>query len=255
MNTFLEISIGDKYNSSSQKARVITENWVKQNAYCPRCGNQRLDQLENNKPVSDFICSNCGNIFESKAKQGDLGRKIVDGAYSTMIRRINEKNNPDFLFMNYSIEKRQVNDFLLVPKHFFVDNIIEKRKPLSDNARRAGWTGCNILIEQIPDNGRIYLVKNKEVSDFNSVCSKYKQTEFVVDLSLKSRGWIMDVMSCINNIHTETFTIEDMYKFELKLKILHPDNYNIRPKIRQQMQILRDRKIIEFLGKGVYRKV
>lgn len=91
MNTFLEISIGDKYNSPSQKARVITENWVKQNAYCPRCGNQRLDQLENNKPVSDFICSNCGNIFEAKAKQGDFGRKIVDGAYSTMIRRMTKE--------------------------------------------------------------------------------------------------------------------------------------------------------------------
>jgi type II restriction enzyme len=34
---------------------------------------------------------------------------------------------------------------------------------------------------------------------------------------------------------------------------LHPANRNIRPKIRQQLQVLRDMGLVEFLGGGEYR--
>ena len=46
-----------------------------------------------------------------------------------------------------------------------------------------------------------------------------------------------------------------MYQFEDILKVKHPRNNNIRPKIRQQLQFLRDKGFIEFLGDGKYRKV
>lgn len=82
-----------------------------------------------------------------------LGRKIADGAYETMIRRIHEADNPDFFFMSYDLDNARVCDFLIIPKHFFVDSIIEKRKPLAATARRAGWVGCNILLEEIPSYG------------------------------------------------------------------------------------------------------
>jgi len=38
------------------------------------------------------------------------------------------------------------------------------------------------------------------------------------------------------------------------LQAKHPQNQNVKPKIRQQLQILRDRGFIEFLGNGYYRK-
>ena len=44
-------------------------------------------------------------------------------------------------------------------------------------------------------------------------------------------------------------------RFEKVLEMKYPSNHNIRPKIRQQLQVLRDRGIIEFLGNGNYRKV
>ncbi|MGN1347846.1 MAG: hypothetical protein ACI4VI_02775 [Acutalibacteraceae bacterium] len=46
-----------------------------------------------------------------------------------------------------------------------------------------------------------------------------------------------------------------MYSFESELKIKHPKNNNIKPKIRQQLQFLRDRGFIEFLGNGKYEKI
>lgn len=38
------------------------------------------------------------------------------------------------------------------------------------------------------------------------------------------------------------------------LTILYPGNNNVRPKIRQQLQVLRDRGWLEFNGRGVYRR-
>ena len=49
----------------------------------------------------------------------------------------------------------------MVTKHFFVPEIIEKRKPLTGTARRAGWVGCNIVLKDVHDEGRIYIVKDE----------------------------------------------------------------------------------------------
>lgn len=46
-----------------------------------------------------------------------------------------------------------------------------------------------------------------------------------------------------------------MYAFEDKLKIKYPNNNFIKDKIRQQLQILRDKGIIEFTGRGIYKKL
>ena len=41
--------------------------------------------------------------------------------------------------------------------------------------------------------------------------------------------------------------------FEERLSRLYPGNHNVRPKIRQQLQVLRDRGWLEFVGRGRYR--
>ena len=254
MDTCLDMSLAAAYTSHSQRARVVTEDWVERNMYCPRCGCDHLDHLKANRPVADFACPSCGEIFESKAKRGALGRKIADGAYDTMIRRIHESDNPDFLFMSYDLDIGRVQDFLIVPKHFFVDSLIEKRRPLAATARRAGWTGCSILLDEVPSYGRIAIVRGGLAVDKHEVCRIYRSTSFLGDMNLSSRGWLMDVFRCMEEIGSEEFTLQDMYRFEGRLAILHPDNHNIRAKIRQQLQMLRDRGLIRFVDRGVYRK-
>lgn len=69
-----------------------------------------------------------------------------------MIERITSTSNPDLFIMQY--ENMQVSNLMVIPKFFFTPDIIEKRKPLSENARRAGWVGCNILIDDIPKQGK-----------------------------------------------------------------------------------------------------
>ena len=74
MNICLDMSLASKYTSHSQMARVVTEQWVEKNMFCPRCGAGHIIHLKANRPVADFACPQCGAIFESKAKRGTLGR-------------------------------------------------------------------------------------------------------------------------------------------------------------------------------------
>ena len=255
MNLQLNNSLATSYRSKSQIARVITEDWVYRNMYCPRCGFVRIKKFENNQPVADFFCPACHNEYELKSKNGILGSKINDGAYSTMIERITGNDNPDFFFMTYSYDEHKVNDFILILKHFFVPDIVEKRNPLNSNARRAGWVGCNILINKIPEQGRISIISGGVPSDKNNVISKVNRGSSLIISDINSRGWLMDILNCINRISTSVFTLNEVYKFEDELQIKHPQNNNIRPKIRQQLQFLRDKGILEFLGDGKYKKI
>ena len=93
MNLCFDQSLGLGYKSNSQKIRVMSESWVNDNIFCPVCGNARISKLENNRPVADFQCPSCGEIFELKSKDGRIGRKISDGAYDTMISRITSMTN------------------------------------------------------------------------------------------------------------------------------------------------------------------
>lgn len=254
MELSFDVNIIENYHSNTQIARVLTENWVKNNMYCPRCGNLHIKQFRNNQPVADFFCPICKNEYELKSKNGTLGNKINDGAYETMIERITGNKNPDFLFMSYSRSSCMVNNLILIPKHFFIPEIIEKRKPLAETARRAGWVGCNIVIEKIPKQGRISIISNGVISDIETVLKKVNISNKLEIKDISSRGWILDVLNCVNKIPAHIFSLQDMYYFESELQHKHPENHNVKPKIRQQLQLLRDKGFIEFLGKGMYRK-
>ena len=254
MNLMLNMRVAEKYQSNSQKARVLTENWVKNNAFCPICGTEKIEKFENNKPVADFYCEKCKEIFELKSKNGNFTNIINDGAYSTMIERITSNTNPDFLFLTYSNTRNMVENFLIIPKHFFTPNIILKRKPLAITARRAGWVGCNIDLKPIPKDGKIFIIKDgKEISK-EKVLKRIQKNLFLKSEELKNRGWILDVMNCVDKIDKKEFSLSDIYKYEEWLYSLHPRNNNVKAKIRQQLQILRDNNYIDFLGNGKYLK-
>jgi len=254
MNLRFDVSKADGYKSNSQIARVLSEDWVLQNSYCPSCETESLQKFENNMPVADFLCCSCKEEFELKSKSGKISNTITDGAYSSMLDRINSANNPNFFFLTYS-KGWEVTNFLMIPKQFFTPEIILKRKPLSLTAQRAGWVGCNIDIAGIADAGKVFMVRNSKVIDYKVVRESFNRTLFLRTKSLTSKGWILDIMHCLDQIKTDAFWLEDVYRFEEQLKQKYPNNRFIKDKIRQQLQILRDRGIIEFAGNGHYRKL
>ena len=254
MNLQLDESVAINYKSASQKIRVMSESWLVNNLFCPCCGNVHIEKMKNNLPVADIHCQNCGEIFELKSKKNNIGFKIVDGAYNTMIERITGNLNPQLFIMDYSTNLF-VKDLIFVPKFFFSADIIEKRKPLSENARRAGWIGCNILYQKIPEQGKINIIRDGKEIEVETVLNWYKQTKKLQTNDLNLRGWMLDILSCINRIKSDTFTLQEIYKYSDFLKLKHGSNHNIEAKIRQQLQFLRDKDFIEFVGRGKYRKV
>ena len=254
MNMYFDESLVMNYKSQSQKIRIMSESWICSNMFCPCCGNSYISQLQNNLPVADMQCLKCGEIFELKSKQGKIGKKINDGAYTTMIERITSITNPDLFVMQYS-SNYYVTNLILIPKFFFTPQIIERRKPLSSTAKRAGWTGCNILYSDIPNQGKISIITNGIIKSLNEVVNQYSHIKKLNTQNIDSHGWLMDVMNCINEITNNEFSLKEIYEYTEILKRKHIHNNNIEAKIRQQLQILRDKGFIEFIERGHYRKL
>ncbi|GAB1469656.1 type-2 restriction enzyme DpnI [Chloroflexota bacterium] len=231
----------------------MTESLVGKSVFCPNCGNA-LSHFENNSPVADFYCKKCTEEYELKSKNGQMGKKIVDGAYSTMIERLKSDNNPNFFFLTYDKSTFAIGSFLTIPKYFFVPSIIERRKALSSTARRAGWIGCNIDVSNIPEIGKIFFIQNGVAKSKDEVLEKWNKTDFVkTTQNIESKGWLLDVLLCVEKIKKAEFSLEDVYAFEDYLKVKHPSNNNVKAKIRQQLQFLRDKNILDFMGRGQYR--
>lgn len=241
------------YTSGSQSARVWTETWVRSRAYCPHCGHAKIEPFPNNSPLADFFCAACNEEFELKSQKGRFGKKVSDGAFKTKCERLAASNNPNLFLMNYDLKALRVVNLLIVPKHFFVRDIIEERKPLAPTARRAGWIGSNILLSRVPESGKIHIVKDGVVRPKDDVLAEWQRTLFLRDESLNARGWLLDVMRCVESLGKQDFTLDEMYRFERRLSELYPGNQNVKPKIRQQLQYLRDRGFIEFVSRGNYR--
>ena len=156
--------------------------------------------------------------------------------------------------MRYKIEIQNINYFFVVPKYFFITEIIEKRLPLTNNAKRSCWIGSNILFSKIPKAGQIFYVENGKEIDKKVVLSKWQKTIFLKQIKKRSaKGWILDIMNCIDLLNKKEFRLSDIYNFEKDLSANHYENKNIKPKIRQQLQILRNKGYLEFLGNGVYK--
>lgn len=230
-----------------------TERWVRDWVYCPSCGSSKINPFPNNSPLADFLCGSCKEEYELKSQKSKFGNKVLDGAYKTKCERLAASNNPNLFLLNYDLKQLSVTNLFVVPKHFFVRDIIEERKPLAATARRAGWIGSNILLNKIPASGKIYLVQNGVPQTKKAVLTEWKNTLFLRDETLEARGWLIEVMKCVEAIGKREFEIDDVYAFERKLSGLYPQNKHVRQKIRQQLQFLRDRGYVDFVSRGHYR--
>ncbi|MDE2321615.1 MAG: hypothetical protein KGL31_06815, partial [candidate division NC10 bacterium] len=164
----LNLALGERYKSGTQKVRVISEAWAERNAFCFSCGGP-LKSGRNNARVLDFTCVNCHNDFELKSTRGNFSNKLPDGAFSAMMARLSDVSSPDFFFLAYDVTSACVTNFFAVPTYFLDPTVIERRKPLSPDARRAGWVGCNIVMHRIPEVGKVYYVRNGNILQRSAV--------------------------------------------------------------------------------------
>lgn len=246
--------LSKNYKSNSQIARVLSENWFSSEMYCPCCLNKRLDSYPNNKKAIDFYCDKCKNDFQLKSLQKPIGRKIIDGEYNTMLGVIERKETPNIFLLQYAISDWAITSLLMIPKYFITQSMLEKRTPLSETARRAGWTGCNFLLDRLPLEGKIPIIIDNNMINRNKVNKIWSKMNFLADKKPDFRGWTSDVLKVVQE-QKKDFQLNDIYKYEDYFKRLHPENNNIKAKIRQQLQVLRDNNIIRFKERGFYEVV
>lgn len=249
----LNPQIASAYRSLSQRARVLTENWVQENLYCPACSSDELYHTPTGRQVVDFACPDCQEKYQLKSQSHPYGYRVMNSAYQPKIKAVRAGTAPNYLFLQYNMKLCNVSNLFLVPKYFMTESIIEKRKPLSEHARRHDWIGSNILLGNLATDARITIIRDGHEIPKNMVRYSWKRFSFLLGQSSLSRGWLADVLACTRKLDHETFTLDQVYKFEDHLAKLHPKNKHIRPKIRQQLQVLRDHNVITFLGKGMYK--
>jgi type II restriction enzyme len=189
----------------------MSEAWCDAQVYCPACGHADIARYPNNAPVADFLCPVCSEDYELKCQKMPFGRKVLDGAYDTMIERLNGNRNPSLFLLRYDLTSLTVTNLLVVPKHFFVPAIIEKRLPLKASARRAGWTGCKIILYDVPASGRITLIQDGRVRAQSHVVGEWQAGLFLWDkANMFSRSWLLNVMKCIESLGRDTFSLDDI---------------------------------------------
>jgi len=109
------------------------------------------------------------------------------------------------------------------------------------------------LLNEILPDGKLPLVTDGLITDIDHVRKQFSQIQPFAKLRPDVRGWTLDVLKAVHRLKKTEFTLSDIYSFESELAKGHPANRNVRPKIRQQLQKLRDLELVEFISHGHYR--
>jgi type II restriction enzyme len=250
MELTCDITIAGAYKSLPQRARVVSEYWFSRNCYCLACESDRLVSSPPNTRAMDFSCDTCGHTYELKTFLNRPPRTLVDGAYATLLARINSSSAPTLCLLGRS-PSWQIESLTAIHSSFLTPWIIEKRRPLASSARRAGWIGCNIRLDRIPVDGEIAIICGGICTPKDEVRRSFKRFLPLAQLSAIERGWTTLTISVIRALGKPRFLLSDLYEREKRFADVYPVNRHIQAKIRQQLQVLRDLGLIAFEGHGV----
>ena len=183
---------------------------------------------------------------------------MTNSAYGPKMEAIEKGLAPHYAFLRYCREPWSVTDLFVVPGYFLTPAVIEKRPPLKDTARRGGWVGSNILLGSLAPEARVTLVSEGHLRPPAEARQDWQKFAFLGAAPEARGGWGADVLTCVRTLVAELgeeeFTLQQFYsRFEDELQRRHPGNQNVQPKIRQQMQVLRDGGVLDFLDPGRYR--
>lgn len=192
-------------------------------------------------------------MFQLKSQKKTFTNRMQDSAYRTMAAAIRNDETPSFFGLHYDLDDWIVRNLILVPRFVLSMSAVKKRKPLSEKAERKGWVGCDIILDAIPTEARISIIKEGVARKPRDVREQFASLKALGHRPVESRGWVMDVWRVVQRLGKKEFALADVYAAERELARLHPSNRHIQPKIRQQLQVLRDLGVLRFLAPGNYR--
>lgn len=251
MELVCDLKAAAGYKSPAQIARVVSETWASRNAYCLVCEEDFLGRSPANTKSTDFSCFSCRQNYELKAFLKRPRKSLIDGAYTSLIGRIMNGSAPTLLLMERT-SSWAVHSLTAIHSVFLTPSVVEMRKPLGPSAVRSGWIGCNIRLDRIGPDGEIKIIEHGRVLDRESVRRHFRRFNQLSAITPTERGWTTLTLSMIRALSKKRFVLSDLYEEERNFQACYPRNKNIRAKIRQQLQVLRDLGLIEFEARGSY---
>lgn len=202
----------------------------------------------------DFRCKACNEPYELKASYRPIGRRVLDGEYRTLVNAIHSQNNPNLFLLAYDKDRMLVSSLSAVPRVAVSRLAVEPRAPLGIRAERAGWQGCYLNLDALPASAIVPIVVSGVPRTRDRVLVDWRRFDFIVNATGANREWLPDVMNCVRRLEVEEFRLADVYDFEAELALLHPKNKHVKPKIRQQIQLLVKNGLVTRIRPGLYRK-
>ena len=252
MNLNCDITLAANYKSASQQARVISEGWFLKNVYCLACDADSVKQTRANTKATDFVCPKCTHRYELKTFHRRPHGSLVDGAFESMMQRVTSGTAPTLCLLEHT-EEWQIRSLTALHSSFLIPEVVEKRPPLAPTARRAGWVGCNIRLDQIASDGEIAVVSSGVIQPVAEVRARFQRFLPLAKKSAEQRGWTLLTLRMVRALQKDSFNLQDLYAMENDFARAYPDNRHIKDKIRQQLQILRDLGVLAFEERGEYR--
>jgi type II restriction enzyme len=117
-----------------------------------------------------------------------------------MVCAIQENRTPNLYVLHYDPSRWRVQNLILIPNFAFPLSAIEKRNPLRSTARRAGWVGCNIVLDEIPPDAKIPIIIEGVALQQNQAREKYARIRPLAKLDVKQRGWTLDVLNIVRSL-------------------------------------------------------
>ena len=129
--------------TDKQKLGDWGEKLIAKKCSCPKCKKEKtLKTLPPNFKCADIVCDFCGYLAQVKSKNVKnidvLPKNILGAAW----RPQKERMDAGIYFPLYIVLKAERKSAIYyLPVDYQDTEIFVKRKPLSENAKRAGWQG------------------------------------------------------------------------------------------------------------------
>lgn len=209
MALICDSSVASNYTSPSQRARVISECWFQSYSYCLACDADSLIRSAPNTIATDFKCPACGHSYELKTFRKRPSKSLIDGAYSSLISRINAGLPPTLCLLERN-EAWEINSLTAIHSSLLTPWAVQPRPPLKATAKRAGWVGCNIRLDRIPPDGEIAIIADGIEESRRETRRRFQRFLPLSNISAEQRGWTGLTLTVIRQLQKTNFSLKDL---------------------------------------------
>lgn len=146
--------------TSKQQLGAWGESLVARNCDCPKCKRPKtLKRLPSNFKCADLICDFCGFPAQVKAMTvkvlDPLPKQILGAAWGPQKERM---DSAIYFPLFLALKAPNTHGIYYLPTDFQSPALFAARKPLSVNARRAGWQGFIYVLSAIQQGAFVRLM-------------------------------------------------------------------------------------------------